>query len=180
LRQGKLWINWHGCKAKSRLWSGCDIQHKGTGGIIYPVLFEIVMQTEGFELIEHTADIGVVAAGGTLQEAFANAARGLFSIITDISNVRESESRIVEVKAADIECLLFNWMNELVYIFDVYYMLFSRFDVAELTDGSLKATCYGEKYDPAVHELKLGVKSATFHMLEVDRVKSRVQVIFDV
>ena len=138
------------------------------------------MQTKGFELIEHTADIGVVATGGTLAEAFANAACGLFSIITDISEVRKSESRIVEVKASDIECLLFNWMNELVYIFDVYHMLFSRFDVAELTDGSLKATCYGEKYDPAVHELKLGVKSATLHMLEVDRVKSRVQVIFDV
>jgi SHS2 domain-containing protein len=138
------------------------------------------MQTKGFELIEHTADIGVVAAGGTMAEAFANAACGLFSIITDLAQVRESEFRIVEVKAADIECLLFNWMNELIYIFDVYHLLFSRFDVAELTDGSLKATCYGEKYDPAVHELKLGVKSATFHKLEVDRAENRVQVIFDI
>ena len=135
---------------------------------------------KGFELIEHTADIGVVATGDTLAEAFASAACGLFSIITDISKVRESESRIVVVKAADIEILLFNWMNELVYIFDVYHLLFSRFDVVELTDASLKATCYGEKYDPAVHELKLGVKSATFHMLEVDRAKNRVQLIFDV
>jgi len=144
------------------------------------MLFGSGMQMKGFELIEHTADIGVVAAGGTLAEAFANAACGLFSIITDISKVRELESRIVKVKAADIESLLFNWMNELVYIFDVYHLLFSRFDVVELTDGSLKATCYGEKYDPAVHELKLGVKSATFHMLEVDRAEKKVQVIFDI
>ncbi len=138
------------------------------------------MKMKGFELIEHTADIGVVAAGNTLAEAFANAACGLFSVITDVSKVRESESRDVEVKAADIESLLFNWMNELVYLFDVYHLLFCRFVVTELTDGLLKATCYGEKYDPAVHELKLGVKSATFHMLEVDRAENRVQVILDI
>lgn len=135
---------------------------------------------KNFELIEHTADTGVVARGTTLAEAFANAACGLFSIITDISNVGPKESRGVEVTAPDIETLLFNWLNELIFIFEVEHMLFSKFEVTELRDGLLRAVCTGEKYTPGVHELKLGVKSATMHMLEVDRASNRVRVIFDV
>jgi SHS2 domain-containing protein len=133
-----------------------------------------------YELIEHTADMGVAASGDTLAEAFANAACGLFSIMTDITSVHESESRSVVVKGVDSENLLFNWINELIYIFDVEHMLFKRFDIIDMTECSLKAVCYGEKYNPDMHKLKLGVKSATFHMLMVDPQKNRVQVILDV
>jgi SHS2 domain-containing protein len=44
----------------------------------------------------------------------------------------------------------------------------------------LKATCYGERYDPSRHRLKIGVKSATYYMLKIDREQNQVQVIFDV
>ncbi len=50
----------------------------------------------------------------------------------------------------------------------------------EFGEGNLKADCYGEKYDPARHRLKTGIKSATYYMLEVDKDNNRVQVIFDV
>jgi len=133
-----------------------------------------------FQLIEHTADTGLVAHGSSLAEAFANAAYGLFSIIAELNKVRGGESRPVAVSAEDVEGLLFNWLNHLVYIFDVEYLLFKRFDITEFTEHNLKATCWGETYNPSRHQLKLGVKSATYHMLKVDRDKNRVQVIFDV
>ena len=133
-----------------------------------------------FQLIEHTADTGLIAYGNNLAEAFANAAYGLFSIIAELNKVREVESQSVAVSAEDAEGLLFDWMNHLIYIFDVERLLFKRFDVTEFSKRSLKATCWGEKYDPSRHQLKLGVKSATYHMLKVDGEKNRVQVIFDV
>ena len=133
-----------------------------------------------FELIEHTADTGLVARGGSLAEAFANAAYGLFSIIAELDGVGEVESRPVEISGEDFESLLFNWINHLIYVFEVEHLLFKRFDVAELTETKLKTVCRGEKYDPSRHQLKTGVKSATYHMLEVDAEKNRVQLIFDV
>jgi SHS2 domain-containing protein len=133
-----------------------------------------------FQLIEHTADTGLVAQGSSLAEAFASAAYGLFSIMAELSRVREVESRSVVVSAEDDEELLFNWLNQLVYIFDVEHLLFKRFDITEFGEHGLKATCWGEKYDPSRHHLKLGVKSATYHMLKVDRERNLVQVIFDV
>ena len=133
-----------------------------------------------FRLIEHTADVGLVAYGETLAEAFANAAYGMFSIIAELDGVQETESRRVEIMEDDLEGLLFEWLNSLIYFFDVEMLLFKRFDIMDLDGCCLKAVCHGEKYDPYRHHLKTGVKSATYHMLKVDREKNQVQVIFDV
>ncbi len=133
-----------------------------------------------FELIEHTSDVGLAAYGKTLAEAFVNAARGMFSIIAELDGVGETESRRIEVSADDIEALLFEWLNSLLYYFDVETLLFSGFDITEFEDTRLVAVCHGEKYDASRHRLKTGVKSATYHMLEVDRENNKVRVIFDV
>ncbi len=133
-----------------------------------------------YRLIEHTADIGLVAYGRSLAEAFANAAYGMFAIIAELRGVKEVESRQVEVSEADPEALLFEWLNRLIYYFDVEMLLFKRFNIIKLENNLLTAVCYGEKYDPSRHHIKIGVKSATYHMLKVDQEKNRVQVIFDV
>jgi len=62
----------------------------------------------------------------------------------------------------------------------VEHLLFKRFDIPEFTEHKLKAICWGERYDPSRHQLKLGVKSATYYMLKVDGEKNQVQVIFDI
>ena len=133
-----------------------------------------------FELIEHTADLGLKAYGKDLAEAYANAAYGMFSIIAELDNVKETESRRIEIKEDDAESLLFEWLNSLIYYFDVENIIFKRFDITEFGEGNIKAECYGEKYDAQRHHLKTGVKSATYYMLGVDREKNRVRVIFDV
>ncbi len=133
-----------------------------------------------FQFIEHTADIGLIAYGQSLSEAFANAACGLFSIIAELKTVKEIESRQLELSEEDPEALLFEWLNRLIYLFDVEMLLLKRFDIRDFDGRGLKAICYGEKYDPSRHQLKTGVKAATYHMLKVDREKNQVQVIFDV
>ena len=133
-----------------------------------------------FQLIEHTADMGLIAYGRTLAKAFGNAAYGLFSIIADLKAVKEGEARTLDLSEDDAEALLFEWLNSLIYLFDVEMILFKRFDITYLDEQGLKATCYGEKYDPSRHRLKTGVKAATYHMLKVDREKNQVRVIFDV
>lgn len=135
---------------------------------------------ERYELIEHTADIGLKACGETLTGAFAGAALGMFSLMAELENMGEKESRYIEVKADDIEGLLFEWLNSLLYYFDVEMLLFKRFDIIGLEDTRLKATCYGEKYDSSRHSLRMGVKSATYHQLEVNKETNTVRVIFDV
>ena len=135
-----------------------------------------------FETVDHGADIGIVAFGASIEEIFANAALGLFSLITDLGAIRESLYRDVVVTAEDVESLLVRWLNELLYLFDIEFTLFIRFEVSDLTETQLRARCYGEQVEPLRHKLKIGVKAATYHMLRIDKDDSgyEAQVIFDI
>ena len=135
-----------------------------------------------FDVVEHTADTGIVAYGADMREAFANAAYGMFSLMADLEQVREETSRYIEAEAGDRESLVVSWLNELLYMFDVEGIIFKRFDILELTNTRLKADAYGEKVNASRHDLRSGVKAATYHMLKVseDRGRCRIRVIFDV
>ena len=128
-----------------------------------------------FEILDHTADVGIIAYGADLKQAFANAARALFSLITEVLH------QDIKINASDLESLLVAWLNELIYRFDTEGVLFKRFDIIQLDETYLKAKGYGEKADSSKHSLKTGVKGATYHMLKVDKTDGfRVQVIFDI
>jgi SHS2 domain-containing protein len=135
-----------------------------------------------FDIIEHTADTGIVAYGTDMREAFANVACGMFSLMADLEKVREETSRYVEAEAGDRESLAVSWLNELLYLFDVERIIFKRFDIMELTNTRLRADAHGEKVDASRHELRSGVKAATYHMLKVSENGGRwsIRVIFDV
>jgi SHS2 domain-containing protein len=133
-----------------------------------------------YNYFQHTADLGLTAYGANMAEAYANAAYGMFSIITDLRKVRQIESREVELVENDPEALLFAWLNHLIYLFEVERILFKKCEIVTLNAGQLKAVCRGEKIDVQRHVLKLGVKAATYHQLRVDPGQNQVRVIFDV
>jgi len=134
-----------------------------------------------FEIVDHTADVGIIAYGADISQAFANAARALFSLITELDDVEEILHRDIELTAPDQESLLVEWLNELICLFDVENILFKRFDITKLNNTQLKARSYGEKVDSSKHKLKTGVKAATYHMLKVEKGDGcRVQVLFDI
>ena len=144
------------------------------------IIYLLSMEKD-FEIINHTADIGIVAYGTDVSQAFANAARALFSLITELDDVGEMLHRDIELTAPDEESLLVGWLNELIYLFDTENIIFKRFDVTRLSNTRLKARSYGEKVDSSRHRLKTGVKAATYHMLKVDKDDGcRVQVLFDI
>jgi len=135
----------------------------------------------GFQILDHTADVGIRATGHDLTEAFANAARGMFSIITDLDTIHRRETHQVAVTAPDLEALLVNWLNELLYRFEVDGLLFVDFTIGSMNEQQLSATCMGERVDPQRHSIKTGVKAATYHALEVSETHPyHVQVILDI
>ena len=136
---------------------------------------------ERYEVIDHTADIGIVAYGASLKDAFANAAFALFSLMTDLNDVNEVVCLEAKVNADNREDLLVEWLNELIYLFEVENVLLRRFDITELTDTTLRAECYGERIDPQRHIVVRGVKAATYHMLRIDEADGyKVRVLFDI
>ena len=135
-----------------------------------------------FEVIDHTADIGIVAYGATIKQVFANAALGLFNLMADLDDFKEGLQRELELSAEDVEVLLIEWLNELIYIFDVEHIIFKKFEIEKLTSTQIKARCFGEKMKPGQHKLKREIKAATYHMLQISKEDGtyKVQVIFDI
>jgi SHS2 domain-containing protein len=135
-----------------------------------------------FEIIDHTADIGIVAYGSDIKEVFSNAALGLFNLMADLTDLDENIKREVGMSAEDIEVLLVEWLNELIYISEVDHIIFKRFEISELSNNSIKATCFGQKLKSGQHRLKREIKAATYHMLKIDKENNRykVQIIFDI
>ncbi|MFQ5878741.1 MAG: archease [Dehalococcoidia bacterium] len=135
-----------------------------------------------FEILDHTADVGVCAHGATLGQAFEHAALAMFSVMADLTTVAEVEERRLEVHGDDRETLLVAWLSELLYLSDTQGMLFRRFAIDELAEGRLRGRAWGERIDRDRHALGTGVKAVTRHMLAVygDDDGYRVRVIFDI
>ena len=135
-----------------------------------------------FEILDHTADVGIVAYGRDIEEVFCNAALALFSLITEPESIQEKSHFNLKVSSDERDSLLVEWMNELIYCFDTKHFLFNRFDIESLTQNELKATCHGEEFDPMKHKIKRGVKAATYHMLSLDRNNDgyKARIILDI
>ncbi len=137
---------------------------------------------EAFEILDHTADIGIIAYGADVKELFSNAGLALFSLITDLETIQETLHLDLEVRSEDRDSLLVDWLNELIYCFDSKHVLFKRFGIESMTYNALKATCYGEDFDPNKHKIEAGVKAATYHMLRLDTDDNgyKAQIILDI
>lgn len=135
-----------------------------------------------FEVIEHTADIGIRSFGDTEEEAFENAAAGMFSLVANMDDIRETREFPIEVEAEDSETLLVEWLNELLYIFESNRVLLKRFQVEELGENRLKGKAWGEPLDESRHELGTDIKAVTYHMLKVEKTGTgwEADVIFDI
>ena len=141
-----------------------------------------------YNLLDHTADMGIAATGDDLPAAFANAAQGMFAWMVDLDAVEEREERSVEATGRDVEALLVDFLNELLFLFETRGLLFKRVQVQEMVSPEEKAgphrlvaVGFGERVDPRRHQLRGSIKSATYHMLQVQKgpTECRVQVILD-
>lgn len=144
-----------------------------------------------FELLEHTADSGVVAFGDSFESLLENAAAGMFSIIADVDSVKPKRSICVEVEADSCEALLVALLRELLFQHDAYGFIFKELKVEELSQLSdehgemrfkLRAIAFGEPVSETNAELHGDIKAVTYHGLKVERDAGgwRAQVIFDV
>ena len=135
-----------------------------------------------FEIIDHTADIGIIAYGADIQHLFSNAAIGLFSLITEVDSIKENVQREIGLSSQDRENLLVEWLNEVLYIFDVERIVFKRFEFDKLNGSELKVSCFGDKINLSKQKIKREVKAATYHMLAINKEDNgyKAQIIFDI
>ncbi|MFQ6059845.1 MAG: archease [Thermoplasmata archaeon] len=132
-----------------------------------------------FEFLEHTADIGIKAYGKSIEESFENAAVGMFEVIADLSKVEPVGEYEVRVRSDNLENLLIDWLEELLFLHETQGVLLSEFDVS-IEKLSLSGRVRGEAIDREKHILRNDVKAVTYHMLEVNEKEGFVKFLLDI
>lgn len=122
-----------------------------------------------FEILEHTADVGIRARGRTLEELFEQATLGLLGI-QGTWLPGEGDPVPIEVTARDLGALLVNWLDEIIYLHDARDAVVAGLEVkevgAERARGSVALTPRGETVPEGT-----AVKAVTFHRLRVEPVE---------
>ena len=120
----------------------------------------------GWEHFQHEADMGIRGYGRSIEEAFEQTGKALTAVITDLALVNSQQKISLECDAPDIELLLTEWLNTLIYEMATRRMLFSSFKV-RIENNNLHAEVGGEPVDVKKHEPAVEVKGATYTALSV-------------
>lgn len=135
----------------------------------------------GYEVIDHTGDVGIRVREGTLEELFVTAARAMFALILEKAEPG-TEPAETTAEGEDEADLLRNWLGDMLYNFLVEGSILSV-DSVVITEGR-KLTARGRtrRFDPHCDILQGELKAVTYHQLEVRRAEEgwTAQVIFDV
>jgi SHS2 domain-containing protein len=141
----------------------------------------------GYTFLDHTGDIRVEIRAADRQQLFSEALIAFTDCLTDREGVEEISSRQFELEAADMDLLLVEWLSELLYTFEAHELLFRRAEVSfeGETNGilRLRATAWGEPFDPRRHPVHVTIKAVTYHGLEVQESEDGgwvARVVFDV
>ena len=160
---------------------------------------------EFYEYLDHTADVQCHAWGNSLEHAFENMAPCMFNYMTDLALVKEDlksslDSEVIEVKGHDMNSLLFNYMDELLFRFSTDSFCTTRVKVHSIVKGEDKGenvdpskrkedfiiqfSAYGALYDRSKHVQGTEVKAITYSNMQIhenkDNGRTDLYVIVDI
>jgi SHS2 domain-containing protein len=145
------------------------------------------MKEPGFNFMDHTADVQVECFGRTLEQAFEQAAYSLMTIISpNLKLIEQKIKRDIHIEAEDKEALLFDFLSEFLYIFDVDGLIFSKINVTFVKKKNdqfeLSASIMGEVFKRSKHKIGTEVKAITYSFMEIEENKEQVKikVVFDI
>lgn len=139
-------------------------------------------QMKKFEFFEHTADAKFRAYGKNLEEAFANAALAMTSIMAGSGKIKPKIKREIKVEGDDTKALLYKFIEEFLFLLDTENFLLSEVKDVKITKGkknyALTAKAYGDK--AGNYKTHGDVKAVTYNEMEISEKPVYVQVVVDI
>jgi SHS2 domain-containing protein len=138
-----------------------------------------------YTFFDHTADVLFEAYGETLEDLFTNAALALQEIQADLKTIKQRKNHSFKVSAEKIDLLLFDFLQELVFVKDAEELLFSKFNITINENTKIKtvtAECVGDKINYETQKLNVDAKAITLHQFWVKKIKGiwTAHVIVDI
>ena len=135
-----------------------------------------------YKFLEHTADVKFRAEGKTIERAFENAAFALREVMTKNPKIKikGKTKKKVKVKGKDNEALLYNFLEEFLFLLDAKNFLLAKINKIKIKDNKLEAEIVGDK--ASNYKFSNDVKAVTYNEMYVKKEKNKyiVQVVLDV
>ncbi len=137
-----------------------------------------------YRYLEHTADLKFQAFGFTLEEAFINAAYAMFNYLIDPEKIKPINKYEITKEAETKEALLYDFLDELIFLIDTKGMVLSRIDfikIEEIANGfKLRCVLFGDSYKN--YQIHGDIKAVTYHEMEINDSPGNViiQVVIDI
>ncbi len=134
-----------------------------------------------FEILNHTADLGIVVTGENLKALFQNAAHALLHIMLEDPPQDTGETGDISIDGADLPDLMIRWLGEILYLFEGENRCVTRTKIYNITPDHLDAQIETVPFPSAGYELLTEIKAVTYHQSEVIQVAGlwRAKIIFD-
>ncbi|MDD3846814.1 MAG: archease [Syntrophorhabdaceae bacterium] len=134
---------------------------------------------DSFRVLDHDADIRLEIYGASMEELFHHAAVAIFSLITDPVHVEPALTK--EITVSGNGELLINFLNELLFIWDVERFIPVDASVSFHAKG-LTAVLKGEVFNENRHVIEVEMKAVTYHAFAIteENGKFKANIIIDV
>ncbi len=109
-----------------------------------------------------TADVAVEVWANTIEELFCDSALAVSEVMVDTATVEPLIEREISLSSNSLDMLLYDFLNEIVYLKDAQTLLFSKFEV-KINDLNLEAKLWGENINGEKHNLRIDVKAVTLY-----------------
>ncbi|MFH1430966.1 MAG: archease [Nanoarchaeota archaeon] len=133
-----------------------------------------------YKFLEHTADVKFQSYGNSLEEAFENAVYALAEAIKGKIKVKGKIKKKFAVKGNDKESILYNFLEEFLFLLDSEGFLISKVEKLKIKDNKLSAEISGDRAEN--YKFSNNVKAITYNSMFVKENKGGwvCQVVLDV
>jgi SHS2 domain-containing protein len=139
------------------------------------------MSTTSFRYLDHMTDVIVEAFGNTLEDAFANSARGLVNAMFELSEVIPNMEIKIYADGYDLESLLYNWLEKIILVMLIDNIIISnlKVNISERNGYySIIGVATGEHIDLEKHHYKIEIKAVTYHEMTIKQDCTGVTIRF--
>lgn len=134
-----------------------------------------------FRFFSHTADIKFRAYGKTIEETFSNSVYALVNSVFD-KKIKQSKKLKVNVSGKDFESLLYNFLEEIIFLIDSKNFFVSKILKLKIDKKNFKLSAvfsgdFGENY-----KIQSNIKAITYNEMFVKKIKEKwvSQVVLDI
>lgn len=133
-----------------------------------------------YKFLEHTADVKFQAFGSSLEQAFINSAYAMKEVMYGKIKIKEKIKKTIKVKGKDNEALLYNFLEDFLFLLDSKRFLLNKIKKIKIIDGKLTAEVVGDK--AGNYKFTNDVKAVTYNQMFVRKLGKKfiIQVVLDV